>query len=135
MRSSKLIGLLGLFLAVIAVATAALQDRWEYKTKIFTCDEPRTYNLKHPLFPFPLFEYPSALEIYLGGWIEQGSITVKGFPQRTPPDDNGYEFQLIADEAHRDVARAYIGEWYGSPIKLTPSEDAQCYIKLVYKVR
>lgn len=133
MKSSILICLVGFFVAIITVATAAFQDRWDYKTKVFTCDETRMYNLKHPLYPF--FEYPSGLEIYLGGWIEQGSVTVKGFLQRTPPDGNSYEFQLIADEAHRDVARAYVGEWYGGPIELAPSDDAQCYIKLVYKVR
>lgn len=130
MRSSILICMTGLFFASVTLAAFTIADRGRYKSFHFTCDEDRIYT-----FDSPLFGTATSLEIYLGGWVEQGSVTVRGFPQRTPPEDNGYEFQLIADEALRDIARAYVGDWYGGPIELTPSDDAECYMKLVYKIR
>ena len=133
MKSSSLFCLLGFVIATIAVGVAVIQNRLQYQhTDRFTCEEAHTYNLKHP---FAFITFPTHLEIYLSGRLEQGNVTVTGFPQRTPPDDNGYEFQLSAGGPFPDETHAYLGDWYGGPIELIPSNDAKCNLRLIYKVR
>jgi hypothetical protein len=68
-------------------------------------------------------------EIYLGGWVNEGSVTVNGFPTHQSSAAHSYA-------KDSDVSAAYVGEMYGSPtVSLKPGIQADCHLRIIYRLK
>jgi len=93
----------------------------------YECTEPATIVLRKQTFGMP-----SALELYVGGWIDQGSITVNGMPSRRRSG-----LDEITFSSNDEISHSFVGEWYTKDVTLEiePTEDALCYILIKYRLR
>lgn len=76
--------------------------------------------------------FQDMIELYVGGWIERGDVTISGLPSR--------ERELLKFSRGTSVStisHAYIGEWYEPNIKIVfePAEGSSCLVKVIYKYR
>jgi len=84
------------------------------------------------VIPQPNLILQDMLELYVGGWIEKGDVTISGLPSR---ENSMLKFSSGASV--RTISHAYIGEWYGPDVTVVfePTEGASCLVRLVYRYR
>ena len=115
-----------LFGIVIALSLWAY-DQFSYQTLgEFKCDAKREF-----LIPTSNLIPADMLELYVGGWIDRGTVTILGLPSR---ENEPLEFRR-GDNVVGTISHAYIGEWYEAVTKIIflPSDDASCLIRVIYK--
>ncbi len=119
-----IIALLGL----LTIAALWLIDQYQFQTiEAYKCDERREYVIpRHNFLPQDM------LELYVGGWIERGEVTISGLPSR-----NKEALKFSSGSSVGTVSHAYIGEWYEPHITIIfePSDGSSCLIRIVYKYK
>ena len=112
-----------IFLVVVALWVS---DRCRYQaTEPYRCDGRKEVLIaRQTLIP------QDSLELYVGGWIEEGDVEISGLPSR---DNATVKFSRGASVS--TVSHAYIGEWDETTIRLVfePTEGASCFIRVVYR--
>ncbi len=108
------------------------------ETGPYTCQatETKTFHTRWIPFRIPQVSY---LEVYIGGWIDAGSLTLESnmFAQRRSPENtNVIQFKSDPKNRTKMAAFSYFGEWYSPEFKLTfkPSPDARCRVKIAYRI-
>ncbi len=102
-------------------------------TEFLQCSQDIEIMISRPYWPLlSRFDSTTGLEVYVGGWLEEGSLTISGTPFR---DESGIFYST--DAGGIEVSRARIGEWYNDSfeIGLRPGVHSSCAIKVVYKFR
>ncbi len=126
-------GWLAIFLGVCLIGLSWWDYRNEYKSsQLYRCDGPRNSQYSFPVLPLlKQISIVDGLEVYIGGWIERGSLTIKS----DIFDIEIKEVTFVAGEKVTPVSYARIGEWYNEDFKMSfePSPGASCAVRIVYK--
>jgi len=109
---------------------------WRYVTDYrsaprYSCNEPLTRIISHPYIPLiGDFVFTDSLEVYIGGWIERGTVMIDGSIINSP-------LTFSAGKHPTPIQYARLGEWYENNFNLVfePSEDASCLVRIVYRFR
>lgn len=97
----------------------------------YGCDAPLADQFSHPYIPLiGQFVFVDSLEVYVGGWIERGSVILGGDVISEP-------LSFTAGERPTMISFARMGEWYRPDFNLTfkPSTGASCRVRIVYRFR
>jgi hypothetical protein len=117
--------LIGAGLLVLVGIVLVLWNDSRFNVATYDCDGAREITLS-PNFPGNV----NWAEIYLGGWVDEGGVTVIGFPSATPPGAN------LIYTRDRDVTASYVGELYGpANLSLKPDSQSQCHLRFVYRLK
>lgn len=129
--------------ALIALLFVALLGHaaWNYlhgfqESATYSCGEAVTWHLP-PRWLASLggWNILDQLEVYGGGWIESGRLTITS---------NALDAPLVIDARQRpagaraaSIAFARSGEWYEPEFHLnfSPSADASCSVRVVYRYK
>lgn len=117
--------LIGAVLLVLACIVLVLWNDSRFNVATYDCDSAREIKLS-PNFPGSV----DWAEIYLGGWVDEGGVTVIGFPFSPPP---GANLIYTSDD---NVTASYVGDLY-VPVTLSLKPDArsQCHLRFVYRLK
>jgi hypothetical protein len=110
---------------------------WHYVTDYrsaprYFCEAPLTRVVPHPYIPLiGDFVFTDSLEVYIGGWIERGTLEIEGSILNKTP------LTFSAGKRPTPIQHARLGEWYENNFQLVfkPSGDASCFVRVVYRFR
>ena len=112
-------------LLVLAGIALVLWNDSRFNVTIYECDDERELTLS-PNFPGSVHW----AEVYLGGWVEKGRVTVTGFPSYSSP---GASRTFTTEDI---VAASYVNELYGSAkLSLSADTQSQCHLRIVYRLK
>jgi hypothetical protein len=105
---------------------------WDYRGSApYGCNITESKRYHHPYFPLiGRFLFVDSLEVYIGGWIERGKVTVSGDIFHEP-------LQFEAGARPTMISFSRMGEWYRPEFDVTfrPSPRASCRIQIIYRFR
>jgi hypothetical protein len=109
---------------------------WQYiaayrASSTYFCDGPETVQIAHPYIPLiGEFVFVDSLEVYLGGWIERGALTIHG-------DILDEAMTFTAGERPTKISYARMGEWYSQDFQVVfePTDMSSCLVRIVYRFR
>lgn len=120
--------ILATLLGSVIVLVLWVRDQYQYQAlDAYSCKEIEEFVIPgQDLLP------QDGLELYVGGWIERGEVTISGLPSR----DNG-TIRFSRGSSVSTISHAYIGEWYEPNISIMfePSEASSCLIRVVYRYK
>ena len=134
-RLRKFLIMISLLVGVLfAYGAAYYLDSARYRsTEFLQCSQDIEIMISRPYWPLlSSVDLTTGLELYVGGWLEVGSLTISGTPFR---DESGMFYST--DAGVIEVSRAQIGEWYNDSfeMRLRPGVHSSCAIKVVYKFK
>lgn len=122
------------FLLLVIYISAYLIDRALYRsTDILKCTKEQEIKISRSSWPvLSNFDFTNGLEVYVGGWIEAGTVTIS-----SEVFDFSGEENFSASSSLAEVSKARIGEWYTDTftVDIKPSSDASCAVRIIYKFR
>ncbi len=96
---------------------------------LFRCDAAKESKFTPPYVPLiDAFLFSERLEVYVGGWIERGTLHIEGDALDEP-------IEVTAGPRPTRISYARMGEWYQSDFTLSfmPTTDASCAVRVVYR--
>ena len=121
---------------LIAASLGLLAAIWvqhhftDYRSaSLFRCDAAQQSTFTPPYVPLVhSLIFTERLEVYIGGWIERGSLEIEG-------DSVDGVIEFTAGTRPTRISFARMGEWYQSDFTLsfTPTTDASCAVRIVYR--
>jgi hypothetical protein len=119
-------------LLLLSLAIVARDYVTGYRSSaLYRCQELSALTFYHPYIPLVGRFMPiDSLEVYVGGWIERGTLTISGDVLDQP-------LSFSATERTTTIAHARMGEWYQSNFTLTfkPEPVSSCRVRVVYRFR
>jgi hypothetical protein len=121
-----------LFIALLAYAV------WNYlhgfqESAVYSCREAATWR-QPPRWLATLggWNIIDQLEVYGGGWIERGQLTITSNTLREPLVVKAEEG---SEARSANISFARMGEWYEPEFHLnfSPSAEASCYVRVIYR--
>ena len=109
---------------------------WQYigsyrASSTYFCEESETVQITHPYIPLiGDFVFVDSLEVYLGGWIERGALTIHG-------DVLDEAMTFTAGDRPTKISYARMGEWYDPDFQVVfePTDTSSCLVRIVYRFR
>ncbi|MEM9013788.1 MAG: hypothetical protein AAGB02_01655 [Pseudomonadota bacterium] len=101
------------------------------KAATLNCSGPATVELRRGAYFLS-----DTLEVYVGGWIERGAVTMADAPMRRPQGVKNTRV-YSAKNGVAEISHAYVGEHYDTKtaINFVPTDDASCRITILYRFR
>jgi hypothetical protein len=125
--SKSKIAMIALF-GLVMFVMLWVRNQYQYQTlDVYMCDERREQVIpRKDMIPHDM------LELYVGGWIERGEVTISGLPSR-----ENEVLKFSRGSSVGTISHAYIGEWYEPDINLVfePSEGSSCLIRVIYRYK
>lgn len=119
-------------LVVVLLGLVAWNHVTGYKSSsLYRCREASTLTFTHPYVPVVGdFMFVDSLEVYVGGWIERGTVTMTS-------DITDQPISFSAAGPTRIVSHSRMGEWYTPDFAVTlePEPGSSCRIRFVYRFR
>jgi hypothetical protein len=124
-----------IILAVLLILFVSLST-WNYlfgyrSSSLYQCGEPLIATFTPPYVPLVgEFLFVDSLEVYLGGWIESGRVTISGDILADP-------ITFERGERITTISYAHMGEWYDSDFTLNfqPEDHTSCAVRVIYRFR
>jgi hypothetical protein len=122
---------------IVGASLSYAWDRTRFRTVTYRCTEgPKEIALVWPGDFLFSVDSPSSDEFYMSGFVDQGKVTVVGFPADDAPPDGP---KVLHFESSRErISEARTGDWYSAPVSVRFEPDtplAECWMDIVYRMR
>ena len=119
-------------------AVLAAMAAWNYvfayrAADAYNCDGAFDLHVSHPYIPvIGWIVFNESLEVYIGGWIDRGSVSISG-----DIIDEPFLTTARGRPVSTEISYARMGEWYGEDfhVKFEPDDMASCHIEIIYRFR
>lgn len=115
-------------LGLVLILVLWVKNQYQYKAlAAYKCNK-----WGERVIPGPSAGFQDMMELYVGGWIERGEVTISGLPSR-----ENEVLTFSRGLSVRTISHAYIGEWYGPDIRIVfePAPESSCLIRVNYKYK